>query len=276
MLPRRNFWYLESPSWIAIPRNLNLTPPYVDERGFLIRSKFIAKAWLVDRQLPPEAVRWISSVRTRAARIRKRNKEKGFSYEYYMTGCASGAFIYNVNGRVWEVDVRNAYLHVAQALGYVTQRQVVAAYRIRRKYGIKPAMMLGMALGGWIHRVEVEPDGRTRRDVVYRAGKDFLLIAHTTFEVMRRLAVDTGAIAYYVDALLYEKIPDTKALADRLAAMLGISRIWAGFSLRELSIVRVSVTPLGVRYLLSMPDGQKTWVLRAAGVLRTAVMPKGP
>jgi len=270
MQPRRRFWCLEAPSWIAIPRNLNLPPPYVDERGFLIKSKFIAKAWSVDRQLPPEATRWISSVRTRAARIRKRNKEKGFSYDYYLTGSSTGAFVYDAKGRAWEVDVRNAYLHVAQALGYVTQRQVVAAYRIRRKYGIKPAMLLGMALGGWVHRVEPQPDGRVLREVVYRAEKDFLLIAHTTFEVMRRLAVDTGAIAYYVDALLYDQLPDTKALADRLAAMLGISRIWAGFSLRELSIVRVSETPLGVRYLLAMPDGKKTWVLRSAA------MPEGP
>lgn len=212
--------------------------------------------WLFVRStappLPKCALKWIGSVKRRVRRM--------FPDEPRMPERTNRGMAQNFRGSAYEVDMANAFLHVAQAIGYVSERQVRAAYRIRRKYGIKPAMLLGMALGGRIvMRIRDIIMKSNILKTVRKPTRYFLNVARTCFDIMADVAVRTKAIAWYVDALLYPKLPNLNEIRNMIAQKLGISSFW----------VRLRASPLSAWTGTIHGESWAVWLADSYGRTRT-------
>lgn len=208
------------------------------------RAPVIATKRITEGVLPKKALLWIHKLRS----YLKANKP---SLPDYPTVTNRNIFRI-VGGHMWLVDMRNAYLHVAQSLGVVPYSLVEEAYYIREKYDIKPAVLLGMALSGgaWIEQNGI------RTETLIPKPSYFRNIANATHAIFEELAQRTDAVAWYVDALLYDKIPP-------LSYILDLMRIWLRLPVHHIRFKEqeVVVTPSyeGHTYVLRFEGEGTTW-----------------
>lgn len=171
--------YLKGPSWTAL---------YLPGLGFQMLSTTYVP-------LPKPALRWIGKLRARSKRfsitvsIPEDVKARGILIPY--------------QGEVLEIDLGNAYLCTARSWGLVSYKMWVEALQIRKRYNIKPAELLGKALGGWTVK-EVTEEGKVIESTYLIQKKDhFRHLAYATYQITRDVAKATEAIAYNVDALIF-------------------------------------------------------------------------
>ncbi len=257
--------WISTPSFTGLYRDNNYTISDYNgySRSMSSKGVFLLKS-NKGHNLPREALAWIGKVRKRALKIRQRLDKAGLeSFERSISSQPNRGLVRfaEVNGKkVYEYDMQNAYLHVAQFLGYVNVALVRQAYRIRKKYDIKPAMLLGMALGGWVnectitwddvHRVYIKPILPPRRD--------FLVIAQVCANIMQNIAKETGAVAWWVDALLYDQPKSLRTLSFILQRKLGIPIVWCNWKVKEHDGYIVA-SASSVRIMLYSGGERKVW-----------------
>lgn len=208
------------------------------------RAPVIAARRITENGLPQKALRWIHKLRSY---LRANNP----SVPDYPTVTNRNIFRI-VGGHMWLVDMRNAYLHVAQSLGVVPYTLVEEAYYIRNKYDIKPAVLLGMALSGgvWIERNGVRMETLIPKPTYFRN------VANATHAIFEELAQRTDAVAWYVDALLYDKEPPLSYILELMYIWLRLPVHHVRFRTQE-----VVVTPEldGPVYVLRFEGGGTVW-----------------
>ncbi|MCX8113406.1 MAG: hypothetical protein N3E49_09505 [Bacteroidia bacterium] len=234
--------YLRSPSWTAI---------YLPGLGFQMLS-------VLYKNLPELALRWIGKLR---AQVKKRPLRDALPDNVR----ARGVFRRYDSFEGLEVDLSNAFLCAARSRGIVTYRMWNEAIQIRKRYDIKPAMLLGMGLGGWIVKEVYNNGVRIRRDYLKPPSNEFKALAYITYQITRDVAYETGALAYNVDAILFpytQRIDDLVMRVRSLyAAKFGLSDWYISLKVTHKK-VSFFHRGLGFEYVLqdALSGERKSWI----------------